>query len=223
MWWIRRPIRKPNLSEVGSIWDRLHAHGVVQCDGMNDVWPYRAPTQYDGYSSVVKFGAFLSWPDGSSKWSVFNAIANRLDRLSEKQRAALGLVDIDHQASGHSCSQHAFIARPIQIAPEMLPFAERLCARFYHAHGGWFIEGEEFGLTAQFDAEVRAAGLVPYAHSAPQRQTPVESIYPIAATVGNIRRFVSDHRIVMRQLAPLFGDPFLRSDLFILILAENSD
>lgn len=223
MWWMRKPIGRLPPPPIQSVWDRLHASGVLQCDDMDDVWPYQALARYDGHSSIVKFGAFLSWPDVFREGSVLHAIADRLDRLSEKQLAALNLVDIDHQASGHSCSQHAFIARAIQIAPEMLPFAKRLCAHFYHAHGGWFEAGETFGLTARFEAEIRAAGLVPYDHSAPQRQTPVESIYPIAATPRNIRRFVSDHSGVMRQLAPLFANPFLRANLLILILAENSD
>jgi hypothetical protein len=104
-----------------------------------------------------------------------------------------------------------------------LPFATELCAHFYHAGGGWFEAGESQGLIARFESKIRAAELAPYDHSLPGRETPVESIYPVAATSGNIAKLVADHDAVLRQLAPLLAHPILRDELLILLLAENSD
>lgn len=203
-------------------WERLEAHGVLEDFGSDRAFPYRAAAMYNEQPQSVRFGAFLSWPS-VYEGPILPAVNARLEVISDEERRLLRLVWIDHQSAGHGCFSNGFIVRPVQIASRLQPFAAQVCGEFYHADGGWFEPGVQPETTLRYERLVASHGLDLYDHGFPNRVAPHEAVYPLAASEQNIESFIRSHDIVLGELAPLLNDPVLRSELLILLLAENSD
>lgn len=176
-------------------------------------FPHSVVADYDGTPSDIRYGAFLGWVEGLQWWA---DLANRLSLHSFDQ---LDLLDIEHQAGGHSCIAWSCVASPVAIHGSCVGFAGDLCRHYFHAHGGWMngdVREEE-----QYRKRLATVGLT--ANCLSEHGGLIESVYPFDATDGNLASLLSDPRKALSDLAPLSSDATARERLRIYILADNSD
>lgn len=93
----------------------------------NRAFPYVVMADYGaGVIEPVRFGAFLGWCQNYRWWLEIAA------GLPKGLLADLDLLDIEHQASGHSTIAWFCNAMPVEIAPLYVDFAAELCRSRYH-------------------------------------------------------------------------------------------
>ena len=175
----------------------------------------------EGVLEKVHYGAFLGWCENYRWWIEIGR------HLSPGLLGKIGLVDVEHQAGGHSCIAWLCVGLPVKISSDMLGFAAELVRDHYHALGG-HLDGNRGDA---HDAESRLAyrkRLASVGLSADLDLTIsgyrfMESVYPIDATDRNLKRFLAQPGQALGALGPVLAVEGAREKLAMFLLAENSD
>lgn len=183
-----------------------------------EAFPYHVIGDYNGHPVVVRFGAFLGWPDEMLWWQ---RLANRLSLCT---LAHLELLHIKHQGGGHGCVGWSGVVRPVAVSADYLRFAEELCRDYFYALDGhlWRSPSEVEPEIAAYRSRLHDVGLTTDCLADPRGRL-YEAIYPLDPSEENLRAFLADWQGVHQSLLPLLSDASARQHLKLYILADNSD
>jgi hypothetical protein len=178
------------------------------------IFRYCVVADYNGQPVEVRFGALLGWAESMDWWV---GLANRLFLPS---LGHLGLIDLEHQAGGHSCQPWFCMAAPVGLKDAAVPFVGELCRYYFHAHGGWMVP-RYVNVDQEYRDRINSFGLT--ANCLTDRRDLMESVYPMDATDQNLVALLSEPSASLATLAPLLLDANARSQLRMYIIADNSD
>lgn len=113
----------------------------------------------------------------------------------------------------------------------MLRVVDSICEQFCYALNGWFVR-KPFDehpypafdeAVARYRARWTAAGIATDASMGVAGKEVMQGVYPVDASPENLSRFLADSDGALDALGPLAADPFLRSRMILVTLADNSD
>ena len=184
-------------------------------------FPHRVMADYGGgVIEPVRFGAFLGWRENFRWW------LDIAEGLPKGLLAALDLLEIEHQASGHSTIAWFCNAMPVQIAPALVAFAAELCRSRYHLVDHYLnpaAGAERRDYVASYRDSLASVGLTAQAALGADGGDLMEAVYPLDASAHNLGTLLAHPQAALDALRPILERPSARDALTMFILADNSD